>query len=83
MPAALQAMRRVSMVLHHLALDNSDTNTDPFTVWTYTYLHGQVGAQDTIGATYTTRASQTRGAASAKRSLNKVHIPRALHREEH
>lgn len=52
LPTALQAMARVTMVVHHIALDNSDTSTDPFTVWTYTDLHGRVGATDSIGASY-------------------------------
>lgn len=51
-PAALRAMARVTMVMHHIALANSDVNTDPFTVFTYTSLHTKVGATESIGAIY-------------------------------
>ena len=52
LPAALQAMTRITMVMHHFALENTDTATDPFTVWTYDTLHTAVGATDTVVSIY-------------------------------
>lgn len=51
-PAALSAMARVTMVMHHLALENLDTAGDPFTVWTYHKLHTTIGSQDLVGVVY-------------------------------
>ena len=56
LPAALQAMTRITMVMHHFALENTDTATDPFTVWTYATLHAQVGAEEAIGASFASTA---------------------------
>ena len=53
LPDALTAMTRVTMVMHHMALANLDTATDPFSVWTYETLHTQVGAEEDTAASYT------------------------------